>query len=615
MRKRILLTSFILTGLIVGGLGYYSVIFPQIAVNSTIIDEAESEVWRLNNYAALETTSQLNRLEGVLTSSVNALRSVYDNEEYLGDPVTYYNNVNISGGPPGLYLDTERNEFISYNASAYKFAPWAFNESYQETYLTQLETDDPLLHVSDDVRDTVTIGASLDPLWKDLFASNPDVKQVTMGFANGVVTTYPFRIIDKEYDHTQTSWYPAAISGVKDVVVVLDRSGSMEGGKLEALKNSTKEIIQDLGGSDRFSIVAFSDTVKTFRPNLVTINDEIIAQSNEFLDTIIPGGTTDILAGMNTALEILATYGNPKHQKVVVFVTDGEASTGITDKDLIVEEIGRANGLANAELMMYAIGQDADYDLLTSIANVTNGYTAWYNSTENFTKNVPLYHSVLAEVKPNENPVWSTPYFGKVSKGQLMTVSQPVYYRGEFKGVMQIELSLNFLVNNVKQAENFPSEYRFVIDSGGITVMHPQTLSIPIDDWTEENSRLDIETLEEGGEKFSSILSEAKFGISTYTTVTNDRGEDLTYALAPLGATSLILATVVSFNDLLPPDIDTKVEFISISPIVLAPALGASILTIAIVTVVAPFVLEEEKKVQKKKEEEKKEEQEQEDKS
>jgi len=595
MRKSIFLTSLILTVLVVGGTGYSSIIFPQIAINQKLLDEAKNQVVNLNHYDGKHLTELLQRIEAMVSSSVKGIQNLYENPDSSVDFNSYYHNASISGGPPGLHWDTVRREAISYNATAYKIAPWAFNGTYEETYLNSAERGDPLRHVNADIKQTVEYGAKMGLLWKEILRTFPEISDISMGFADGVFTTYPWRTLEKTYDHTQSSWYPAAISGVKDIVIVVDRSGSMEGGKIEGLRNATKNIISDLGGKDRFNIVSFADNVKVFKNRLVTLNDEVISQSNVFLDTMIPGGTTNILAAMTKALDILSSYGQPKHQKVVIFVTDGKATTGVTDTTSIVEEIAKSNGLANAELMMYGYGKDADYPLLTQIANVTSGYSAWYNSTENITKFVPAYHDILAQKLPNLNPIWGSPHVEKTRQGQVITVSQPVYFGARFLGVMKAEISLNFL-KEAGSIHDLPSEYEFITDSGGITVMHPQTMKIAFENWTAENSRLDIETLEGGGNQFKTLMESAKSGELAYDTITRTDGTKYTYAINQLGDTGLLLGTVVKFTDLIPEEVTYKVNLIRISPTVLIPGMAIGLLSVIVVTIIVPYFIEEEKK-------------------
>ena len=596
MRKSIFLTSLIFTVLVVGGTGYSSVIYPQIAINQKLLDEAENKVVNLNRYDGRQLTELLQRIESMVGSSVKGLQSLYENPDSSVDFKSYYHNASISGGPPGLYWDTVRREAISYNATAYKIAPWAFNGTYEETYLNSAEKDDPLRHINADIKQTVEYGAKMGTLWQEILQIFPEINDISMGFANGVFTTYPWRTLEKTYDHTQSGWYPAAISGVKDIVIVVDRSGSMEGEKIETLRNTTKEIISDLGGKDRFNIISFADNVKAFKDRLVSLNDEVISQSDVFLDTMIPGGTTNILAAMTKALDILSSYGQPKHQKVVVFVTDGKATTGVTDTTSIVKEIAKSNGLANAELMMYGFGKDTDYPLLTQIANVTSGYSAWYNSSENITKFVPAYHDILAQKLPNLNPIWGSPHIEKTRLGQIITVSQPVYFENRLIGVMKIEVSLNFLKEAVSSKHDLPSEYEFITDSGGITVMHPETMKIAFENWTAENSRLDIETLEGGGNQLNTLMEKVKSGEMGSDTITRTDGDKYTYAINQLGNTGLLLGTVVKFTDLIPEEVIYKVDLIRISPTVLIPGIGIGLLSVIVVTIIVPYFIEEEKK-------------------
>ena len=145
------------------------------------------------------------------------------------------------------------------------------------------------------------------------------------------------------------------------VVLVLDRSGSMSGAKLEAAKESARVVTEVLSPSDMIAIVAFdTESMVLVRPqraaNKMRISTEIAR--------LTAGGGTNIYPGLKDAFELLQAIGTSR--KMVIVMTDGEAPyDGISE---LVQDM-RA-----ARIEVSAVGlQGADRNLLSMIAEAGGG--------------------------------------------------------------------------------------------------------------------------------------------------------------------------------------------------------------------------------------------------
>lgn len=121
---------------------------------------------------------------------------------------------------------------------------------------------------------------------------------------------------------------PAASSRSRDVVFLLDRSGSMDGWKLVAARRAVARMVDTLGAEDRFLMVAFSDGMESppATPNrLERATDRARFQAVEFLAKLSAHGGTEMKEPLVLAANALAqSSAEPERERVIVLVTDGQ---------------------------------------------------------------------------------------------------------------------------------------------------------------------------------------------------------------------------------------------------------------------------------------------------
>jgi Ca-activated chloride channel family protein len=122
----------------------------------------------------------------------------------------------------------------------------------------------------------------------------------------------------------------------RDVVLVLDRSGSMGGWKMVAARRAAARIIDTLGGDDRFAVLAFDhmiDTPPTLPQQLAEATDRNRFRAVEFLANLDARGGTEMLAPLRRGAELLGEV--TVRERVLVLVTDGQ----IGNEDQILYEL------------------------------------------------------------------------------------------------------------------------------------------------------------------------------------------------------------------------------------------------------------------------------------
>src|SRR4051794_14939018 len=123
-------------------------------------------------------------------------------------------------------------------------------------------------------------------------------------------------------------------------VVVLDRSGSMSGGRLDAAKSALTGLVAKLDDRDRFGLVVFDDQAQVIVPAATvaaTGRDRLIGRIAGIQD----GGMTDLstgyFRGLQEARRVCTSSG-----ATVVLVSDGHANSGVTDSAQLQQVAVRA---------------------------------------------------------------------------------------------------------------------------------------------------------------------------------------------------------------------------------------------------------------------------------
>ena len=177
------------------------------------------------------------------------------------------------------------------------------------------------------------------------------------------------------------------------LALVIDRSGSMDGLKMEMAKDAAKAVVDMLGPQDYVGVLAFDtvvDTVVRMQPatNRARIRSDI--------GRIGPGGGTDIFPGLQEAY--LQLTAQPSRLKHVILLTDGQAPwDGIAD----LTSMMRADGITVSTV---GVGREADRALLEMIAELGGGRFYQTNDPNNIPQIFVQETSQVARTNLVEEP-------------------------------------------------------------------------------------------------------------------------------------------------------------------------------------------------------------------
>ena len=205
----------------------------------------------------------------------------------------------------------------------------------------------------------------------------------------------------------------------RDVILVLDTSGSMEGEKMRQAQDAAVYVIDHLNPEDRFNVVAFSTAVRSYRSELTPASRP--GDYHTFINSL------EAVGGTNISQALLEAAGQTDEQRptTIIFLTDGLATEGIVETPLLLEAVKQATP-PNGRLFAFGVGDDVDTTLLDSLAQNHRGTTTYVRPFQAIDETVSTFYArisapVLTDVSLD---------FGEVVVEQLYPQTLPDLFAG-----------------------------------------------------------------------------------------------------------------------------------------------------------------------------------------
>ena len=156
-----------------------------------------------------------------------------------------------------------------------------------------------------------------------------------------------------------------------DMVIVLDRSGSMQGRKLKDARRAVLKLLSNLSAKDRFAMVTYSDRVQ-IAFGLVHVTEDNRAHLVSAVNSVRAGGGTNLGAGLQAGINMLRTPYRSNNAARVILISDGLANKGIIDPESLA---GIASSAVESEFAVSTVGVGVDFNeqLMTAIADRGTG--------------------------------------------------------------------------------------------------------------------------------------------------------------------------------------------------------------------------------------------------
>ena len=257
----------------------------------------------------------------------------------------------------------------------------------------------------------------------------------------------------------------------REVTLVLDRSGSMAGRKLEQAKAAALQVLEGLGDGEGIQIIDYGNDVGMAFPQPVAKDASTLAAARSYLQNVRPHGGTNL---HDALLEALRAPTMPGTLPLVLFLTDGLPTVGLTREQDLRQLVATGNP-HHRRVFCFGVGNDVNVPLLDRIAEATRAVTTYVLPEEDVELKVArtfarLDHPVLAEphlatVDANGSP---SPRVSELLPAHLpdLFVGDQVVVLGQYRG----DDDLRFELAGTTQSGGV--RYQFVLPVRSATTRH-----------------------------------------------------------------------------------------------------------------------------------------------
>lgn len=172
----------------------------------------------------------------------------------------------------------------------------------------------------------------------------------------------------------------------KDIFLVLDTSGSMEGEKLQQAKEALSYVLRHLNPEDRFNVVAFSSDVRSYAPRLRPASEA--GTATEWVAELEAIGGTNIYLALTEA----AAQADTDRPTVVIFLTDGLPTEGITDEETLLGALEQ-EAPDSVRIFPFGVGYDVNTLLLDELAEDHRGRPTYVQPDERIDEEVSKFYA------------------------------------------------------------------------------------------------------------------------------------------------------------------------------------------------------------------------------
>jgi Ca-activated chloride channel family protein len=214
----------------------------------------------------------------------------------------------------------------------------------------------------------------------------------------------------------------------KDIVFVLDTSGSMaDRGKLEQAKKALNFCLSNLNEGDRFNVIRFSTEAEPLFDDLEHADKSHLDKARAHVQGLKPTGGTAIDDALAAALKARKSDGDSKGRPfIVVFLTDGAPTIGVTSEDEIVKRaVDRAG---DVRIFCFGIGHDVNTHLLDRVADSARAVSNYVLPDEDIELKVSNFYAKVKEPAMTDLKVT---FGGDVKTTQLYPAKLPDLFRGD----------------------------------------------------------------------------------------------------------------------------------------------------------------------------------------
>uniref|UniRef100_A0A8C3T1Z6 VWFA domain-containing protein n=1 Tax=Chelydra serpentina TaxID=8475 RepID=A0A8C3T1Z6_CHESE len=364
----------------------------------------------------------------------------------------------------------------------------------------QISYQHAAVHIPTDIYEGSTIvlnelnwTGALDEVFKKNRDEDPTLLWQVFGSATGLARYYPASPwVDKSrtpnkidlYDVRRRPWYIQGAASPKDMLILVDASGSVSGLTLKLIRTSVIEMLETLSDDDFVNVVSFNNdaqNVSCFN-HLVQANVRNKKKLKEAVYKISAKGITDYKKGFSYAFgQLNHSVSRANCNKIIMLFTDG-------GEERAQEIFHRYNRDKNVRVFTFSVGQhNYDKGPIQWMACQNKGYYYEIPSIGAIRINTQEYLDVLGRPMvlagdKAKQVQWTNVYLDALELGLVITGTLPVFNLTEDQhgnknqlilGVMGVDVSLEDIKKLTPRFTLCPNGYYFAIDPNGYVLLHP----------------------------------------------------------------------------------------------------------------------------------------------
>ncbi len=234
-----------------------------------------------------------------------------------------------------------------------------------------------------------------------------------------------------------------------DWTFVLDRSGSMSGGKIQTLLDGVSRVIGKMSPNDRFRLVTFNNNAKDVTGGYINATPENVQKVLNIMSGINADGGTDLYSGLKLGLKSV----DEERTSTIVLVTDGVANVGQTERASFMKLLESHD----VRLFTFIIGNSANRPLLEKLAKASNGFAMDVSDQDDIygrilqAKNKVLYqalHDAKIKVKGKGIKNLTPQELGSLYRGQQAAIF------GQYEQGTEVDITFSAKISGEDQEWN-----------------------------------------------------------------------------------------------------------------------------------------------------------------
>ncbi|XP_066447058.1 voltage-dependent calcium channel subunit alpha-2/delta-4 isoform X2 [Eleutherodactylus coqui] len=404
----------------------------------------------------------------------------------------YYNSVRINEKDENNNYVDLGNEFILETNEH-------FNNLMVNTTLSNIQLPTNVYNKDPDILNGVYMSEALNPVFVDNFQRDPTLTWQYFGSSTGFFRLYPgIKWVPDEngvisFDCRNRGWYIQAATSPKDIVIVVDISGSMKGLRMTIAKHTINTLLDTLGENDFVNIIAYNDYVHYIEPCfkgiLVQADRDNREHFKQLVDELQAKGVGTVNKALIEAFKILKEFQEAGQgglcNQAIMLITDG----AVEEYEPVFEKYNWPD--KKVRMFTYLIGREVTFaQNVKWIACSNKGYYTQISTLADVQENVMEYLHVLSRpmvINHDHDIIWTEAYmdsalFASQAQSLLLmtTVAMPVFSKknetrseGILLGVVGSDVPLRELLKLAPRYKLGVHGYAFLNTNNGYILSHP----------------------------------------------------------------------------------------------------------------------------------------------